>query len=233
MLLNFSSSIDLVKKMGDSMLVDSYDLRWSLGCLQWTCTWKTGEVVSDEYEISREQMDEFAARSQRLASQAQENGWFDWEKIPMEIPQRRGDPVMFDTDEGIRDGTTAEGLSKLRAVFKKDGRVTAGNASTLNDGASAILVADYETAVENGWEIIATIEDYCTSGLEPERVMAAPIPAIKTLLTRNNLDVLDVDVYEHNEAFCCCFMCSSKGRSGIRRSFQPSRGLSVWVTFGC
>ena len=129
----------------------------------------------------------------------------------MEIPQRRGDPVIFDTDEGIRDGTTAEGLSKLRAVFKKDGRVTAGNASTLNDGASAILVADYETAVENGWEIIATIEDYCTSGLEPERVMAAPIPAIKTLLTRNNLDVLDVDVYEHNEAFAAASCAVAKG----------------------
>ena len=71
----------------------------------------TGEVVSDEYEISREQMDEFAARSQRLASEAQENGWFDWERFPMEIPQRRGEPVIFDTDEGIRDGTTAEGLS--------------------------------------------------------------------------------------------------------------------------
>ena len=199
------------QKMGDSMLVDSmiYDGLWDV--YNDMHMGNTGEVVSDEYEISREQMDEFAARSQRLASQAQENGWFDWERFPMEIPQRRGDPVIFDTDEGIRDGTTAEGLSKLRAVFKKDGRVTAGNASTLNDGASAILVADYETAVENGWEIIATIEDYCTSGLEPERVMAAPIPAIKTLLTRNNLDVLDVDVYEHNEAFAAASCAVAKG----------------------
>ena len=218
------------QKMGDSMLVDSmiYDGLWDV--YNDMHMGNTGEVVSDEYEISREQMDEFAARSQRLASQAQENGWFDWERFPMEIPQRRGDPVMFDTDEGIRDGTTAEGLSKLRAVFKKDGRVTAGNASTLNDGASAILVADYETAVENGWEIIATIEDYCTSGLEPERVMAAPIPAIKTLLTRNNLDVLDVDVYEHNEAFAAASCAVAKGVGIPEDRFNLHGGLSVWVT---
>jgi len=89
----------------------------------------------------------------------------------------------------------------LRPVFNREGQVTAGNASTLNDGASAILLAESGFAIEQGWEIIAYVEDYCTSGVEPERVMSAPIPAIQTLLERNSLQVLDVDIYEHNEAF--------------------------------
>lgn len=198
------------QKMGDSMLIDSmiYDGLWDV--YNDMHMGNTGEVVSEEFDISREQMDEFAARSQRLANEAESNGWFDWERFAMEIPQRRGDALLFNVDEGVRAGTTADGLANLRPVFKQNGRVTAGNSSTLNDGASAILVAEYQTAVDNGWEIIATIEDYCTSGLEPQRVMAAPIPAINTLLKRNKLDVLDVDVYEHNEAFAAASCAVAK-----------------------
>ena len=198
------------QKMGDSMLIDSmiYDGLWDV--YNDMHMGNTGEVVSEEFDISREQMDEFAARSQRLANEAESNGWFDWERFAVEIPQRRGDPLLFNVDEGVRAGTTADGLANLRPVFKQNGRVTAGNSSTLNDGASAILVAEYQTAVDNGWEIIATIEDYCTSGLEPQRVMAAPIPAINTLLKRNKLDVLDVDVYEHNEAFAAASCAVAK-----------------------
>ena len=198
------------QKMGDSMLIDSmiYDGLWDV--YNDMHMGNTGEVVSEEFDISREQMDDFAARSQRLATEAESNGWFDWERFAMEIPQRRGDPLIFNVDEGVRAGTTADGLANLRPVFKQNGKVTAGNSSTLNDGASAILVAEYQTAVDNGWEIIATIEDYCTSGLEPERVMAAPIPAINTLLERNKLEVLDVDVYEHNEAFAAASCAVAK-----------------------
>ena len=198
------------QKMGDSMLIDSmiYDGLWDV--YNDMHMGNTGEVVSEEFGISREQMDDFAARSQRLATEAESNGWFDWERFAMEIPQRRGDPLIFNVDEGVRAGTTADGLANLRPVFKQNGKVTAGNSSTLNDGASAILVAEYQTAVDNGWEIIATIEDYCTSGLEPERVMAAPIPAINTLLERNKLEVLDVDVYEHNEAFAAASCAVAK-----------------------
>ena len=152
----------------------------------------TGEIVANECGISREKMDAFAARSQNKAAEAEANGWFDWERFDM--PE-------LSTDEGVRAGTTAEKLAGLRPVFQDDGMVTAGNASTLNDGASAILVADEDFAKENGWEIIAIIEDYCTAGLEPHRVMYAPVPAIKMLLERANIDVMDVDVYEHNEAF--------------------------------
>ena len=152
----------------------------------------TGEIVANECNISREKMDAFAARSQNKAAQAEANGWFAWERFDM--PE-------LSTDEGVRAGTTAEKLAGLKPVFQEDGMVTAGNASTLNDGASAILVADEDFAKENGWDIIATIEDYCTAGVEPSRVMYAPVPAIRILLERANMDVMDIDVYEHNEAF--------------------------------
>ena len=152
----------------------------------------TGEIVAQECNISREKMDTFAARSQNNAANAESNGWFDWERFDM--PE-------LSTDEGVRPGTTQEKLAELKAVFQEDGMVTAGNASTLNDGASAVLVADEEFAKQNGWEIIAVIEDYCTAGVEPSRVMYAPVPAIQMLLDRAEMDVLDIDVYEHNEAF--------------------------------
>lgn len=152
----------------------------------------TGEIVAKECNISREKMDAFAARSQNNAATAEENGWFDWERFDM--PELK-------MDEGVRAGTTPEALAGLRPVFQEDGMVTAGNASTLNDGASAVLVANEEFAKENGWEIIACVEDYCTAGVEPSRVMYAPVPAIQKLLDRAQMDVLDIDVYEHNEAF--------------------------------
>jgi acetyl-CoA C-acetyltransferase len=188
-------------KMGDSTLVDSmiHDGLWDgyndvhMGT--------TGETIAEECNITRETSDAYAARSQQRASTAQANGWFDWEMFPVEIPQRRGDPVHFHSDEGVRSNTTAESLANLRPVFKKDGQVTAGNASTLNDGASAVLLADAEFAQQQGWEVLGYVEDYCTSGVEPARVMSAPISAVEMLLERNQLTVLDVDVYEHNEAF--------------------------------
>ena len=152
----------------------------------------TGEIVANECNISREKMDAFAARSQNKAAEAEVNGWFAWERFDM--PE-------LSTDEGVRAGTTAEKLAGLKPVFQDDGMVTAGNASTLSDGASAILVADEDFAKANGWEVIAIIEDYCTAGVEPHRVMFAPVPAIKMLLERANMDVMDIDIYEHNEAF--------------------------------
>ena len=188
-------------KMGNSTLVDSmiHDGLWDV--YNDVHMGNTGETVAKECNISRELMDGFAARSQQRAAEAWENGWFDWETFAVEVPQRRGDPVILAKDEGVRGQTTAESLAGLRPVFDKNGSVTAGNASTLNDGASAVLIAEASFAEAQGWDILATIEDYCTSGLEPARVMSAPIPAIKTLLERNGLGVLDVDVYEHNEAF--------------------------------
>jgi len=159
-------------------------------------------------------MDAFAAQSQQRAATAEAEGWFDWERVPVAVPQRRGDPVFVTGDEGVRAGTTAESLAGLRPVFDREGSVTAGNASTLNDGAAAVLVADADLAAEMGWPVLATVVDQVTAGVEPERVMAAPIPAVQALLERNGLDVLDVDIYEHNEAFAAA-SCAVAQEVGI------------------
>ena len=170
----------------------------------------TGELIAEECNISRIEMDTFAARSQNLAAKARDEGWFDWEIVAVDAPQSDGSVVNVVHDEGIREGTNVETLAGLRTVFKRDGTVTAGNASTLNDGGSAILVADEAFAIENGWPILARIIDQCTSGVEPARVMYAPIPAIQTLLERNGLGVEDVDVFEHNEAFAAASCAVAK-----------------------
>ena len=171
-------------KMGDSTLVDSmiHDGLWDV--YNDMHMGNTGEVVSEEFSITREGMDAFAAQSQQRAATAQAEGWFAWETVPVQVPQRRGGPVTVLADEGVRADTTAEGLARLRPVFDREGKVTAGNASTLNDGAAAVLVADADLAAEMGWEVIAEIVDQTTSGVAPERVMAAPIPAVRTLLER-------------------------------------------------
>ena len=189
------------QKMGNSKLIDSmvHDGLWDV--YDDIHMGNTGETVAQECSISRQDSDNFAVRSQQKAATAWENGWFDWETFSIEIPQRKGDSIQFSQDEGIRAATTAESLANLRPVFNKKGQVTAGNASTINDGASAILLANADFAKQQGWDIIAYVEDYVTSGVEPSRVMSAPIPAVKDLLKRNDLEVLDVDIYEHNEAF--------------------------------
>ncbi|CAI8175130.1 MAG: putative acetyl-CoA acyltransferase [Methanobacteriota archaeon] len=170
----------------------------------------TGELIAEECSISRVEMDTFAARSQKLAATARDSGWFDWEIVPVDAPQVDGSVKNIIRDEGIRDSTNIETLSGLRTVFNKQGTITAGNASTLNDGGSAVLVADENFAIEQGWPILARIIDQYTSGVEPARVMYAPIPAIRALLERNKLGVEDVDVYEHNEAFAAASCAVAK-----------------------
>ena len=168
-------------------------------------------------------MDAFAARSQNNAAAAEQNGWFAWERF--DLPE-------LSHDEGVRAGTTAEKLAGLKPVFKEDGMVTAGNASTLNDGASAILVAEEDFAKKNGWEIIAIIEDYCTAGVEPHRVMYAPVPAIQMLLERANMDVMDVDIYEHNEAFASQALATKRQTHiHICRCRRYSLTRSRWSTY--
>ncbi len=173
----------------------------------------TGEVIAEECSISRSEMDQFAVRSHQRAATARDNGWFDWEIVPVQVNTDEG-KIEISTDEGIRENSDSETLGSLRSVFQKDGKITAGNASTLNDGASAVLVADEEFAIEQGWPILARIVDQCTSGVEPKRVMYAPIPAINSLLERNKLEILDVDVYEHNEAFASA-SCAVANEIGI------------------
>jgi len=134
----------------------------------------TGELVSEKYEITREAQDAYAADSHRKAAEATAAGRLDAEKFTVEVPQRKRDPLQFTTDEGIRGDTTAEGLGKLRPAFKKDGTVTAGNASQINDGASAVVVMSADKAKELGVSPLAWITAYATSGVAPEWVMMAP-----------------------------------------------------------
>jgi acetyl-CoA acetyltransferase family protein len=152
----------------------------------------TGEIVAEEFNLSKELADSYAVRSHALANAAWENGWFETEIIDMEE---------LDIDQGIRPGTNMESLANLKTVFKENGQVTAGNASQVSDGASAVLVCSEDFAREQGWSILAEIVDYTTSGVEPRRVMIAPITAVEKLLERNNLDIMQIDVLEHNEAF--------------------------------
>jgi len=152
----------------------------------------TGETIAEEANISRSESDQYALRSHNLSHLAWEKGWLAEECVSMDE---------LDQDEGIRMDTSMEGLAGLRTVFKEDGQVTAGNASQVSDGGSAVLIASEETANENGWPILARIIDFVTSGVEPNRVMSAPIPAIQMLLDRNRLEISDIDILEHNEAF--------------------------------
>jgi len=161
----------------------------------------TGEIVAERFNITREEMDALACESHLKAAKATEEGRFKDEILPLEIPQRKGDPIIFDKDEGVRPDTTRERLAKLKPAFKKDGMVTAGNASQISDGASALVVMAKSEAEKRGVEPLARVVAYNTSGLEPEYVMSAPIPSVKALLKDNGFTIDDIDIFEHNEAF--------------------------------
>ena len=162
----------------------------------------TGEVVSEKYQIGRGEQDEYAYNSHRKAKEARDEGRFDEEIVPLEIPQRKKEPITFDRDETIRDDTSVEGLSKLRPAFKKDGgTVTAGNAPGVNDGASAVVVTSAEKAREMGVEPLAKIKAYATSGIEPKLIMMAPVQGVKNVLDKAGWTMEEVDLFELNEAF--------------------------------
>ncbi len=183
-------------KMVDTMIVDGlWDAfnQYHMGT--------TAENIANKYGFTREQQDEFAANSQNKAEAAQNANKFDDQIIPVEIPQRRGDPVVFNKDEFPKHGTTAEGLGKLRAAFAKEGTVTAGNASGLNDGAAAHLVMSEEKAKELGLEPLAKITAYANAGVDPAIMGTGPIPASQKCLARAGWSVDDLDLVEANEAF--------------------------------
>jgi len=161
----------------------------------------TGEKVACDFDISREDSDKYSVRSHRLAHQSWESGLFEWEAFPVQGVDKDGNPMMLVNDQGIRESTDITELGGLKPVFDDAGQVTAGNASQISDGASAVLVVSRDRAEAEGWEILASIVDQTTSGLSPADVMAAPIPAVRALLERNDLTIDDIDVVEHNEAF--------------------------------
>src|ERR1041384_1544395 len=161
----------------------------------------TGEVVSERFKVSRAEQDEYAMNSHRKASAAIKAGKFKDEIVPVEIPQKKGSPVVFDTDEPVREDTSIESLGKLKPAFKEGGTVTAGNAPGVNDGASAVVVTSDERAQALGVEPLARIVGQATSGTEPQLVMMAPVEAIKKLLIKTGWSLKDVDLIELNEAF--------------------------------
>jgi len=175
----------------------------------------TGETVAEEHGITREESDKFAVRSHSMANKAWEKGWISEEVFPV---------GSLSIDEGIRPETNEEVLSSLRTVFSEDGQVTAGNASQVSDGASAVLIASEEKARKEGWPILARIVDYATSGVESSRVMSAPIPTVKKLLKITGMGLEDVDILEHNEAFASA-SCAIRSSLGIPdESFNPHGG---------
>lgn len=189
-------------RMGDNKVVDLM-INDGLWCPfeNWHMG-NTGEVVADKHQITREAQDEFAYNSHRKASEAHTAGKFKDEIIPVSIPQKKGDPVIFDHDEGIRGDSTVGSLAKLKPAFKKDGgTVTAANASSINDGASALVICSAEKAAELGIEPLARIVASANSGIEPKYIMLAPVEGVKKVLKKAGWEMADVDLFELNEAF--------------------------------
>lgn len=161
----------------------------------------TAENLAEKYGITREQMDEFAAASQQKAAAAIDAGKFKGQIVPVEIPQRKGDPIVFDTDEGPRAGTTAEKLGGMRPAFKKDGTITAGNASSINDGAAMVMLCSADKAKQLGLEPLARIKAYANAGVDPSIMGIGPAPATRRCLEKAGWSLDDLDLIEANEAF--------------------------------
>ena len=162
---------------------------------------ETAENVAKKYKLSREEQDQFAYQSQMKCKAAMETGRFADEIVPVEVPQRKGDPIVVEKDEHPRGDTTMEILAKLKPAFAKDGTVTAGNASGINDGAAALLLVESKTAERLGLQVLAVVGPSATAGVDPSCMGLGPIPATKKALKRAGLSVGDIDLFELNEAF--------------------------------
>jgi len=161
----------------------------------------TAENIAEQWKITREEQDEFALKSQQKAEAAQKAGKFDSEIVPVEIPQKKGDPILFKTDEFVRQGVTLEQLQKLKPAFKKDGTVTAGNASGINDGAAMLVVMSLDKAKELGLKPLVRIVSYGNAALDPKVMGYGPVPATRIALQKAKMQISDIDLIEANEAF--------------------------------
>jgi len=188
-------------RMGDGTIIDSmiHDGLWDsfhnihMGL--------TGEHVSETYHVTREEQDRYAADSHRKAAHATREGWFRDEILPVSLPQKKGDPIVVDRDESIREDTTAESLGRLKPAFKKDGTVTAGNAPGVNDGAAALVVMGSDVAARLNLKPLARVVGYATAGLEPKLVMMTPVEAVRKLNAKTGWKMDDAELIELNEAF--------------------------------
>ena len=188
-------------RLGDGKIVDTmiYDGLWD--AYNDIHMGNTGEITSERYNVPRKEMDEYAYNSHRKAAEAAAKGLFKDEIMPVEIKKRKGDPVVVDTDEGVRADASYESMAKLKPVFKSDGVITAGNASQLSDGAAALVLMTDTKAADLGVKPMAKVTGYATGGLEPELVMMAPTVAVPKLLAKTGLKLEDFDLIELNEAF--------------------------------
>ena len=195
-------------KMGDKTLLDGW--ADSIDPLCGFGMGMTAENVAEKYKITREEQDKFAYESHMKAAKAQDEGWFDEEIVSIEVPQRKGDPIIFDKDETIRRDTSLEKLAKLRAVFKKDGCVTAGNACAMSDGAAAMIVMSRPKAKELGLKPLFSIVSYAQTAVEPETMGEGPGFVIPMALERAGMELGDMDLIEVNEAFAVQILANEK-----------------------
>lgn len=188
-------------RMGDSKIVDSmiHDGLWD--AFDDVHMGITGELVSERYTVSRDEQDAYAVDSHRKAAKATREGAFTAEMLPISIPQRKGDPIIVNADEPIREDTSLESLGRLKPAFKKDGTVTAGNAPGVNDAASALVVMGADVAARLNLKPLARIVGQATSGLEPKWVLMTPVDAVRKLMSKTGWSLSDVDLFELNEAF--------------------------------
>jgi acetyl-CoA C-acetyltransferase len=188
-------------RMGNGEVIDAM-IHDGLWCAFEQCHMgNAGEVVAEHYHVGREAQDDYAARSHQKAARATDEGAFKEEILPIEIPQKKGAPIVIDRDESIRGDTTAESLKALKPAFKKDGSVTAGNAPGVNDGASALVVMAAERAKSLGLTPLARIVAQATSGLAPKFVLMTPVEAVQRVIEKTGWNLKDVDLFELNEAF--------------------------------
>ena len=188
-------------RMGDGKVIDSMiqdGLQCAVNNYQMGIT---AENIAEQWGLTREGQDNFAAWSQQKAENAIQEGKFKEEIVPVIIPQRKGDPIIFDRDEFPRAGVTADKLAKLKPAFKKDGTVTAGNASGINDGAAALVLMSREKAEELGMKPMAVLRGTGAAGVDPSIMGIGPVPATKKALAKAGLSIHDMDLVEANEAF--------------------------------
>lgn len=218
-------------RMGDSQMVDAM-----IGAL--TCPMNdthmgiTAENVAEQWDVTRDQQDELAALSHNRAQNAIENNYFDSQILPVELKTRKGVTV-FDKDEHVRYDAKAEDMAKLRTVFKKDGTVTAGNASGLNDAAAAIVMMDAQAAAAKGLKPMAKLKGYSFAGVDPKVMGIGPVPAVRKLLDKAGLSVSDIDTWEVNEAFAAQALAVAKDLELPLEKVNPNgSGISLGHPIG-
>jgi len=221
-------------KFGDARLQDSMILDGLWDAYHNYHMGLTGERIAQKFHITRREADEFSFESHMKASKAAKAGVFDAEKVNVKIEHEGGVVTDFSEDECIRSDTTVEKLGKLKPAFKPDGVLTAGNSSQLSDGASAVVVASEDTAARLGVKPIARIVAYGTGGLEPERVMEAPIPTTRALLRKAKMTLEDIDLFEHNEAYSTASIAVRRSLGVDESRFNVNGGaVALGHPIGC